>query len=56
MIECDECKSHYEFDMKGFHDHVNAGLKKIPQDKKLYKKWVKEVNDVHNQCKKDGRC
>ena len=56
MIECDECKSHAEFEFKGLHDHMNLGLKKHAQDKKLYNNWFKEIKDVHEQCKKDGRC
>ena len=56
MIDCDECKSHAEFEFKGLHDHMNAGLKKKPFDKKLYSNWVKEVNDTFEACKIDGRC
>ena len=56
MIECEECSNHADFEFKGLHDHINAGLGKEPHDKKLYKKWVNEVNDVFEACVLDGRC
>lgn len=55
-IECAECSSHADFNLKGLHDHVNSGLLKKPFNPQLYSNWVKEVNDVYDQCVKDGRC
>ena len=56
MIDCEECSIHAAFEFKGLHDHINSGLKKIPHDVENYSKWVKEVNDVYDNCVKDGRC
>ena len=55
-IECQNCADHADFEFIGLHDHVNLGLKKEAFDKKTYHAWVKEVNEVHAACKKDGRC
>lgn len=55
-IDCEECSDHADFEFKGLHDHVNAGLQKKPHDVHHYQKWVKEVNDTFQECLADGRC
>jgi len=55
-MNCQVCADHADIEFKGLHDHVNLGLGKKSHYPKLYNQWVQEVNSVHEQCKKDGRC
>ena len=53
-IECGECSSHADFELKGLHDHINAGLNKDVFDPAVYEKWALEVIAVYKKWKHGG--
>ena len=54
--DCYTCGSHAEIEFQGLHDHISAGLGKVPFYPKNYANWVIEVNQVYDKCVNDGRC
>ena len=55
-MNCEKCAHHAEELFTGIHDHVNAGLGKMPKNKTNYKKFHDEVRCVYETCVKEGRC
>lgn len=56
QIDCESCSDHADKLFKGLHDHVSAGLGKIPVYSQNYKEFVDEVNCTYKICKVQGRC
>ena len=55
-IECETCRNHAMIDESAYHDHVNTGIGQKPHNLENYKRYVKEVKCVFDECIKSGRC